>query len=87
MIQLLPQVWKSWREKSTEGLSPYLGLTCITFTIFIDTHNILRFLWGVSGAFFGVYAIVQDLNVPLIIQPQVLSFLSLVSWIQVSSYS
>lgn len=25
MIQLVPQVWKSWREKSTEGLSAYLG--------------------------------------------------------------
>ena len=24
-IQLLPQVWKSWRTKSTEGLSEYLG--------------------------------------------------------------
>ena len=24
-IQLVPQVWKSWRTKSTEGLSEYLG--------------------------------------------------------------
>jgi hypothetical protein len=44
-----------------------------------------RFLWGASGTFLGVYNIVQDLNVPLIVQPQVLSFLSLLSWAQVSS--
>ena len=25
MIQLVPQIWKSWREKSTEGLSPFIG--------------------------------------------------------------
>lgn len=25
MTQLLPQVWKSWKDKSTEGLSHYLG--------------------------------------------------------------
>lgn len=42
-----------------------------------------RLLWGISGAFLGVYVVVQDLNVPLIVQPQVLSFLSLVSWAQV----
>lgn len=23
-IQMLPQIWKSWRSKSTEGLSPWL---------------------------------------------------------------
>ncbi|KAI0705221.1 PQ loop repeat-domain-containing protein [Cytidiella melzeri] len=69
MIQLLPQIWKSWREKSTEGLSPFIGL-----------------LWGISGAFLGVYVIVQDLNIPLIVQPQVLSFLSLVSWSQCQYY-
>lgn len=48
------------------------------------TDGKARLLWGISGAFFGVYAIVQDLNVPLIIQPHVLSLLSLISWAQVS---
>ena len=33
--------------------------------------------------FFGVYAIVQNLNVPLIVQPQLLSLLSYMSWAQV----
>ncbi|TBU27314.1 PQ-loop-domain-containing protein [Dichomitus squalens] len=68
-IQLVPQIWKSWRSKSTEGLSEYLML-----------------LWGLSGIFFGVYAIVQDINVPLIVQPQVLSALSYLSWAQCQYY-
>ncbi|KAJ3544713.1 hypothetical protein NM688_g5710 [Phlebia brevispora] len=69
MTQLLPQIWKSYREKSTKGLSDFLGL-----------------LWGISGAFLGVYAIVQNLNIPLIVQPQVLSVLSLLSWTQCQYY-
>ena len=44
-----------------------------------------RLLWGVSGVFFGVYAIVQDINVPLIVQPQILSALSYLSWAQAST--
>ncbi|EKM50493.1 uncharacterized protein PHACADRAFT_200439 [Phanerochaete carnosa HHB-10118-sp] len=70
MIQLLPQIWKSWREKSTEGLADYLVL-----------------LWSISAWFLGVYAIVQDLNVPLIVQPQVFGFLALVSWAQCQYYA
>nr|VWP02124.1 Cap60p [Ganoderma boninense] len=58
-VQLVPQVWKSWRTKSTDGLSEYLML-----------------LWGISCIFLGVYAIVQNLNVPLIVQPQIMSALS-----------
>ena len=41
-------------------------------------------MWGVSGAFLGVYSIVQDLNIPLILQPQLFGVLSFVSWGQVS---
>ncbi|KAM5534639.1 hypothetical protein V8D89_011651 [Ganoderma adspersum] len=68
-IQLVPQVWKSWRTKSTDGLSEYLML-----------------LWGISCVFLGVYAIVQDLNIPLIVQPQIMSVLSYVSWAQCQYY-
>ena len=42
-------------------------------------------LWSVAAWFLGVYAIVQDLNVPLIVQPQIFGFLSLVSWAQVGT--
>ncbi|KAJ6507001.1 PQ loop repeat-domain-containing protein [Mycena sanguinolenta] len=68
--QLVPQVWKSWREKSTEGLSPWLVL-----------------LWGISAGFLGAYIIIRDLNIPLILQPQLFGFLALVSWGQCQYYS
>ncbi|KZT64411.1 hypothetical protein DAEQUDRAFT_678586 [Daedalea quercina L-15889] len=68
-IQLVPQIWKSWRAKSTKGLSPWLVA-----------------LWGISVAFMGVYAIVQDLNIPLILQPQLFGGLCLASWAQCQYY-
>ncbi|KAF7331046.1 hypothetical protein MVEN_02444900 [Mycena venus] len=68
--QLVPQVWKSYREKSTQGLSEWLVL-----------------LWGISGGFFGVYAVVQNLNIPLIVQPQLFALLCLISWGQCHYYS
>lgn len=46
-----------------------------------------RLVWGLSGAFLGVYVIVQDLNIPLIVQPQSFGVLSLFSWAQVSTLS
>ncbi|KAJ6544244.1 PQ loop repeat-domain-containing protein [Mycena capillaripes] len=67
--QLVPQVWKSYREKSTQGLSEWLVLC-----------------WGISSGFFGVYAIVQNLNIPLIVQPQLFGLLCLVSWGQCHYY-
>ena len=87
MIQLVPQIWKSWREKSTEGLSPFIGyvvFSCRSQLIWrLHLTSIYRLLWAISGAFLGVYVIVQDLNVPLIVQPQVLLILCLISWSQV----
>ncbi|KAI0343012.1 PQ-loop-domain-containing protein [Trametopsis cervina] len=68
-VQLIPQVWKTYREKSTDGLSPWLVL-----------------LWGLAGAPLGVYVIVQDLNIPLIIQPQAFAALSILSWAQCQYY-
>lgn len=42
-------------------------------------------MWGMSGAIQGVYVILQRLNVPLMVQPQLFGFLSFVSWGQVSN--
>ncbi|KAJ6579564.1 hypothetical protein DFH09DRAFT_1246111 [Mycena vulgaris] len=67
--QLVPQVWKSYREKSTKGLSEWLVLC-----------------WGISGPFFGVYAVIQNLNIPLIVQPQLFGLLCLISWGQCQYY-
>ncbi|KAJ7509652.1 PQ-loop-domain-containing protein, partial [Mycena galericulata] len=68
--QIIPQIWKSWREKSTEGLSPWLVL-----------------LWGIAAGFLGAYTILLDLNIPLVLQPQLFGFLALVSWGQCQYYS
>ncbi|KZT03515.1 uncharacterized protein LAESUDRAFT_704493 [Laetiporus sulphureus 93-53] len=68
-VQLIPQIWKSWRTKSIEGLSEYLPL-----------------FWGVASAPLGVYAIVQDLNIPLILQPQLFGALCFAPWLQCQYY-
>ncbi|KAI0820301.1 PQ loop repeat-domain-containing protein [Trametes gibbosa] len=68
-VQLLPQIWYSYRMKSTEGLSEWLVL-----------------IWGISGAFLGTYSVVQNLNIPLIVQPQLFAILSFVSWAQCQYY-
>jgi len=68
-VQLIPQIWKSWHNKSTRGLSPWLV-----------------FLWGISCVPLGVYVIVQNLNIPLILQPQLFGLLSLTSWGQCLYY-
>ncbi|KAF9508166.1 hypothetical protein BS47DRAFT_1417660 [Hydnum rufescens UP504] len=64
--QLIPQIWKSWREKSTEGLSTTL-------------------MYGAPAT--GVYNIVQHINIPLIIQPQLFGALAALSWTQCLHYS
>ncbi|TFK74939.1 hypothetical protein BDN72DRAFT_600522 [Pluteus cervinus] len=68
-IQLIPQIWKSWRTKDVEGLS-----------------GSFVFMWGMAGVTLGVYNITQDLNIPLIAQPELFSFLALVSWGQCQYY-
>jgi len=68
-IQILPQIWKSWREKATEGLSPWL-----------------MFLWGVAAAFLAIFNVAKDLNIPLIVQPQLFGTLAFISWSQCIYY-
>ncbi|CDO69633.1 hypothetical protein BN946_scf184851.g21 [Trametes cinnabarina] len=68
-VQLIPQIWKSWRTKSTEGLSEWLVL-----------------IWGFSGVTMGVYVIIEDLNIPLILQPHLFGALSYLSWAQCQHY-
>jgi len=49
--------------------------------------GVMMFLWATSAVPFGVYAIVQNFNVPIQIQPQVFCALSLVSWAQILTYN
>ncbi|TBU30586.1 hypothetical protein BD311DRAFT_754599 [Dichomitus squalens] len=68
-VQLLPQLWHTYRSKSVEGLSEIFMLAC-----------------GIAGATLGTYSVVQNLNIPLILQPQLFGVLCLVSWAQCQYY-
>ncbi|CAA9957154.1 PQ loop repeat protein [Pyrenophora teres f. maculata] len=68
-IQLVPQIVRNYRTKSTVGLPESMML-----------------LWSISGVPFGVYAIVQQFNIPLIVQPQCFCVLCGVSWVQCLIY-
>ncbi|KAF2680468.1 PQ loop repeat protein-like protein [Lentithecium fluviatile CBS 122367] len=46
----------------------------------------MMFLWSASGVPFGVYAIAQRFNIPLIVQPQCFCVLCGVSWAQCLVY-
>ena len=69
-VQLVPQIYRNWRTKSTVGLPESMML-----------------LWSISGVPFGVYAITQQFNIPLIVQPQCFCVLCGVSWAQCLVYS
>lgn len=68
-VQLVPQVYRNYRTKSTEGLPATM-----------------MFLWALCGVPFGVYAIVQNFNIPIQIQPQCFCILCLTSWAQCLLY-
>jgi hypothetical protein len=46
----------------------------------------MMMLWAWAGVPLGVYNIVEDFNIALQVQPQILTFLSLVTWIQCFHY-
>lgn len=46
----------------------------------------MMMFWAWAGVPLGVYNIVSDFNVALQVQPQILAFLSLLTWIQVYYY-
>ncbi|KAK2761134.1 hypothetical protein FQN54_001654 [Arachnomyces sp. PD_36] len=48
---------------------------------------IMMFLWGACAVPFGAYMIIQRVNIPLQIQPQIFGVLSLVSWGQILYYN
>lgn len=47
----------------------------------------MMMLWAWAGVPLGVYNIVEDFNIALQIQPQLLTFLSLLTWIQCYYYN
>ncbi|KAF8268698.1 hypothetical protein EI94DRAFT_1771495 [Lactarius quietus] len=67
-VQLIPQLIKSYRTKSTKGLSPG------------------SLMWSIAALPLGIYVIAQDLNIPLIVQPQLFGLFTLLSWAQCMYY-
>ncbi|KAK8064386.1 hypothetical protein PG994_007024, partial [Apiospora phragmitis] len=47
----------------------------------------MMFLWAACGVPFGVYAIIQNFNIPIQVQPQCFGVLSIVAWAQILMYS
>ncbi|KAI0204405.1 PQ loop repeat-domain-containing protein [Astrocystis sublimbata] len=47
---------------------------------------IMMFLWAISGVPFGIYAVVQNFNIPIQVQPQIFTFFCLVNWGQTLLY-
>ncbi|CAG8483582.1 9100_t:CDS:10 [Acaulospora morrowiae] len=68
-FQLVPQVYKNWRSKSTRGLSAVMML-----------------LWTFSGISYGIYAIIIELSIPLMIQPQLFGAICLICFTQCLYY-
>ncbi|KAI1314063.1 PQ loop repeat-domain-containing protein [Xylaria venustula] len=48
---------------------------------------VMMFLWAICGVPFGVYAIAQNFNIPIQVQPQVFMALCLVNWGQILLYT
>ncbi|KAI1818318.1 PQ loop repeat-domain-containing protein [Poronia punctata] len=49
--------------------------------------GIMMLLWAISGVPFGIYAVVQNFNIPLQVQPHIFMLLCLVNWGQTLLYS
>jgi hypothetical protein len=46
----------------------------------------MMMLWAMAGAPLAVFNVIQQFSIALQIQPQILTFLSLVTWAQCSYY-
>lgn len=61
-IQLVPQIYKTWREKSTKGLSPWLVLIWGLTSIFLGVYAIVQKLSAaliVQPQLFGTLALIS----------------------------
>lgn len=63
--QIIPQLIKSYREKSTQGLSPHL-MSCVS-CLFVRPDIADRYyrLWASSSLFYGTYTVASEMNIAL----------------------
>jgi hypothetical protein len=52
----------------------------------IGLQPTMMMLWAWAGVPLGVYNVVENFNIALQVQPQMLAFLSLITWIQCFYY-
>lgn len=87
-IQILPQIYKSWRSKSTLGLS--FGLMSFVpshFLISCSNSPLRRnSIWASACLPFSSYIVVQRLSIPLQLQPQAFGALAGFSCAQILYY-
>jgi uncharacterized protein with PQ loop repeat len=83
-IQILPQIVKSYRSKSTLGLSA--GLPSNSAAQVHSNTLTPRSIWAIASWFLGSYIVVQRLSIPLQIQPQLFGSLAAVSVAQCLYY-
>lgn len=82
-VQLIPQLIKSYRRKDTAGLSAEMLLVSTRRRSLrpgrvkdeaTDRLSSRAQIWIIGGTFLGAYAFLEDLSIPLLIQPQLFCF-------------
>lgn len=89
-IQLIPQIWYNWRQKKTDGLPPSMMFLWASCTLHLNSASFRSSMAdprSIGAVPMGAYLILQKVNIPLQIQPQIFGFFSLVSWGQVLYYN
>ncbi len=73
-IQIIPQIWKSHRTKSTEGLSAILMFTWAVSLTRSKVEDLIESVRAdvemdqqVASIFLGTYVIVQNISIPIIV--------------------
>ncbi|EAL91758.1 PQ-loop repeat-containing protein [Aspergillus fumigatus Af293] len=85
-IQLIPQIWYNWRQKKTDGLPPSMMFLWASCTLHLNSAS--RSAHGsILDSPEMLTFVLQKVNIPLQIQPQIFGFFSLVSWGQVLYYN
>jgi hypothetical protein len=93
-FQLIPQIWTNWRTKKTEGLPALMMFLWALCECAVDAQepspsSVVPGLTSgctAGGLPFGVYAVVQNFNIPLQVQPQIFMALCLIAWAQILLY-
>ncbi|PUU74130.1 PQ loop repeat-domain-containing protein [Tuber borchii] len=76
-VQLIPQIWYNYKNKSTEGLPAIMMLVWGFAGVPFGAYAVIQLTQSFT----------KNLNIPIQIQPQCFASLSLISWAQCLHYS